>query len=50
MHKEDSFKDGECTHQDTYIAVLEVSHTCETTAEKCMYCGKLLTEPKTDCR
>jgi hypothetical protein len=39
-----------CTHADTSIVVLEIVATCEKTATQCDYCGKILTEPKTDCR
>ena len=39
-----------CTHADTTLVVLAIVHTCETTAIQCDDCGKILTEPKTDCR
>lgn len=38
-----------CTHADTTLVVLAIVATCETTAIQCDYCGKILTEPKTDC-
>lgn len=39
-----------CDHKETYLSVLNATHTCETTALKCLHCGKLVTNPKTDCR
>lgn len=39
-----------CKHQDTTLVVIEVVANCEKTATQCDYCGKILTEPKTDCR
>lgn len=37
-----------CEHQDKSIVVIEVTATCETTAEQCDYCG-LIFKTKTDC-
>lgn len=39
-----------CEHKDTSIVVIEVVVNCEKTALQCDYCGKIITEPKTDCR
>ena len=39
-----------CDHKDTSIVVIEVVLNCEKTAIQCDYCGKIVTEPKTDCR
>ena len=39
-----------CNHADTSIVVIEVVVNCEKTAIQCDYCGKIVTEPKTDCR
>lgn len=38
-----------CDHEKTHIKVIESIVTCETTVEVCEDCGKILTEPKTDC-
>jgi ribosomal protein S27E len=38
-----------CDHKDTSIKVMEVTVTCEKTALQCNNCGKILTEPKTEC-
>jgi hypothetical protein len=49
----DYCKDNECKgcdHKDTSLVVIEVTVTCEKTALQCDYCGKILDEPKTDCR
>lgn len=39
-----------CDHKDKSIVVIDVVLNCEKTAIQCDYCGKLLTEPITDCR
>lgn len=39
-----------CDHSDKSIVVIEVVANCEKIALQCDYCGKILTEPKTDCR
>ena len=39
-----------CEHKDTSVVVIEVVVNCEKTALQCDYCGKIITEPKTDCR
>lgn len=38
-----------CRHSDVSLVVIAVVANCETTALQCDYCGKLLTDPKTDC-
>lgn len=38
-----------CGHADTSIVVILANQVCEETAIQCDYCGKILTEPKTDC-
>ena len=38
-----------CDHKDTSVKVIEVTVTCEKTALQCNNCGKILTEPKTEC-
>lgn len=39
-----------CGHADTSTVVLEIVSNCEKTAIQCDYCGKIVTEPKTECR
>ena len=39
-----------CDHKDTSIVVLEIVKKKKKTALQCDYCGKIITEPKTDCR
>ncbi len=38
-----------CPHNIVYLKVIESIVTCETTVEVCQDCGKILTEPKTNC-
>lgn len=39
-----------CPHKIIYLKVIESIVNCETTVEVCEDCGKIVTEPKTDCR
>ena len=39
----------DCPHYSQIIKPLGGSVNCETTVLKCMDCGKILSEPKTDC-
>jgi hypothetical protein len=39
----------ECSHENSFLKVLDVVVTCETTAEYCPDCKQFLTEPITDC-
>jgi hypothetical protein len=47
---EDEIIKARCSHPDTSIVVLQIVANCEKTATQCDYCGKILTEPTTDCR
>ena len=38
-----------CPHWIAETRTLSVQCGCETTAEFCVVCGEILTEPKTDC-
>jgi len=44
------FTEDRCDHRDYSTVVLEIVANCEKTANQCDYCGKIITEPKTDCR
>ncbi|MBB4117887.1 hypothetical protein GGR32_000159 [Mesonia hippocampi] len=40
-----------CKHPEEakYLKVLKATANCETTVIACRFCGKQLTEPKTEC-
>ena len=38
-----------CSHDDTYLKIIDVLATCETTVLFCNTCKTELSQPKTDC-
>jgi len=40
---------SKCTHEQRHIRVMEVACGCETTQEECIACGRVTTQPKTEC-